>query len=363
MKWPALYGRQSGELEITGQTVRFQSENGMDIEIQIRELMIETGGTNSNLYYLRDRYQPSLSITVQDPAPIKILARKGVANAGSAVGKARWKLSFRFLRWVLPVAVVLAVFFLLPYVLSALPSSWMDVLVPPQYERVAGIKIFELYKPSLHVSENHPVQPKLQAIVDHLVERNPQLKAHSPKIYFSSSEAVNAFALAGGIIVCNRGLIQKAGSINEVIGVIGHELGHVEERHVTRSLVSSLGIAGAYLVLSVFTGSDLATLLGQASNLLGLKYSRTQEASADDRGFEYLVRSKISPLGMRDFFKRLHDESRSTAAIEKHLSFLSSHPVHEERLYRIAYRLGQLKGFEPEAAPVSLAELKVLADQ
>lgn len=363
MKWPALYGRQSGEIEITGQAVRFQSDNGMDIEIGLRELTVETGGTNSNLYFLRDKYQPSLTITVQDSAPIKILARKGIGNAEVAVGNARWKFSLKFLRWGLPVAVIIGLFFLIPYLLAALPASWMDVLVPPRYERVAGIKIFELYKPSLQVAENHPAQAKLQQLVDHLAEHNPQLKQHTPKIYFSSSDAVNAFALAGGIIICNRGLIQKAGSINEVLGVIGHELGHVEERHVTRSLVSSLGIAGAYMVLSVFTGSDLATLLGQASNLLGLKYSRSQEARADDRGFEYLMRAKIPPSGMRDFFKRLHDENLGTAAIERHLSFLSSHPVHEERLYRINYRLGQLKGFKAEPAPVSLAELKLLSDQ
>ena len=96
--------------------------------------------------------------------------------------------------------------------------------------------------------------------------------------YVSNDKEVNAFALPGGIIVINAGLIAKAGSADELAGVLAHEVQHVEHRHTLQQMIHAAGWAA---VLAVVLG-DVSAITAIVVHQLGnLRNSRKLEAQAD----------------------------------------------------------------------------------
>lgn len=129
---------------------------------------------------------------------------------------------------------------------------------------------------------------------------------------------INAFALPGGFVGVNRGLLEAAKSGDEVAAVLAHELAHVTLRHGTRRVVRQLGSAA--LLGLLFGGTDLEGVAGLAGGLVGVAYDREQEAAADGEGQRLLVASGVSPLAMATFFQRLAASGPSIPTL------LSTHP-------------------------------------
>ncbi len=145
--------------------------------------------------------------------------------------------------------------------------------------------------------------------------------------YVSDDKEVNAFALPGGIIVVNAGLIAKAGSADELAGVLAHEIQHVEHRHTLQQMIHAAGWAA---VLAVVLG-DVSAITAIVVHQLGnLRNSRHLEAQADADGMKSLARAGIPVEGMASMFRRLQsDEARTGSDIP---SLLSSHPATAERI-------------------------------
>ncbi len=142
----------------------------------------------------------------------------------------------------------------------------------------------------------------------------------------------NAFALPDGTLVVTDALYTLLADQPDVmLGVLGHELGHVRRRHAMRGMVQA-GVVGtvAGLVLG-----DISTLLATAPVLLGkMAYSRDFEREADDEAIAFLRANGIRPSVMRDLFTRLN-QARSSAKDSSPLGIaFSSHPADEERMAR-----------------------------
>jgi predicted Zn-dependent protease len=172
---------------------------------------------------------------------------------------------------------------------------------------------------------------------DALVERFGELHRGLPmsphiRLEFRHSEILgpNAFALPGGVIVMTDQLVELAGSEEEILAVLAHEIGHVEERHSLRQILQSSGIA---LLAATVTG-DAATVgtavAGLPVILAQTSYSRGFETVADDFAFDLLRRNSISPAVFADFMERLDTDSE----LYEDLSFLSTHPVTSDRIER-----------------------------
>jgi predicted Zn-dependent protease len=130
--------------------------------------------------------------------------------------------------------------------------------------------------------------------------------------------AVNAFALPGGFVVVNRGLLEAAQSGEEIAGVLGHEIQHALRRHGTRRILREMG--GSLALGLLFGGSDLQDYAQVGSRLTGLKYDRAEEAEADREGVALLVRASIDPSGLAHFFERLNKDGLNPPEL------LSTHP-------------------------------------
>jgi predicted Zn-dependent protease len=154
------------------------------------------------------------------------------------------------------------------------------------------------------------------------------------QFFVVDSREVNAFALPGGIVYVNRGLIERAARLDELAGALGHEIGHVVRRHSVEQMKKEKGAnvavsLGCTLVrICNNTVAQAAIQVGGAA--LFARYSRQDEAEADSEAVGNVVRAGIDPEGIPALFERLLAERRdSPLAIE---AFFASHPLEEERI-------------------------------
>lgn len=138
---------------------------------------------------------------------------------------------------------------------------------------------------------------------------------------------VNAFALPGGFVTVNMGLLDKATSGEEVAAVLAHELQHVMLRHGTKRMVRRMG---GFVVMSLmFGGTGIEYPAYMVSELSHLNYDRNEESEADVRGLELMARAKLDPIGMKDFFERMSKDATLTPP-----ALLSTHPDPGDRASR-----------------------------
>jgi predicted Zn-dependent protease len=140
----------------------------------------------------------------------------------------------------------------------------------------------------------------------------------------------NAFALPGGTMVLTDELVKLVDDDSVVLGVLGHEIGHVTLRHGMRQLVQLGVLQGA---LSIAFG-DYGSLITTAPLLLGgAAYSRDAEREADAHTIRFMQANRISPLVMVKFFEAMRAEQKTKdKSTPLGISIISSHPADEERM-------------------------------
>jgi len=157
---------------------------------------------------------------------------------------------------------------------------------------------------------------------------------------------INAFALPGGYMYVNRGLIEAARSEGELAGVMAHEMAHVALRHGTNQASQAylgqagLGLLGGF-VDKPSTQNTIASVGGFGLNTLFLKFSRTDEKQADLVGAQILARAGYDPMDMVSFFQGLEaTEDHDPGKVER---FFSSHPQLSDRAARVQAEMKKLK--------------------
>jgi beta-barrel assembly-enhancing protease len=151
--------------------------------------------------------------------------------------------------------------------------------------------------------------------------------------YVVNSDVVNAFAVPGGFIYINRGLIDRAENMSELAGVLGHEVAHVVARHGVDQMVrmqrAELGVVLGSVLLGQ-PGGAAAAGIQVAGGLYFARHSREAEREADDLAVQYLPRAGINPDGIVTFFgKLLAEQQRQPSAVEQ---WFSTHPLTQERV-------------------------------
>ncbi|MCI4591655.1 M48 family metallopeptidase [Sphingobium sp. BYY-5] len=151
-------------------------------------------------------------------------------------------------------------------------------------------------------------------------------KGEAREVALANIPLVNAVTLPGGRIILFDGLVQQAGSPDEVAGVLGHELGHVRHRDTLTGLVRQLGLSA---VLGGFGGNAGGYLNG----VLSLSYGRDAESVADSVAIDQMRAAAISPAGTAAFFARMGGKGEADRT-EQAMTWLSSHPLSADRRKR-----------------------------
>jgi predicted Zn-dependent protease len=154
------------------------------------------------------------------------------------------------------------------------------------------------------------------------------------RFYLVNSATVNAFAVPGGYIYVTRAIIEKMTDMDQLAGVLGHEMGHVEHRHsakqIGRAQAAQVGVAATGALIGGQAGQVAAQGAGVGAALVLQRYSRDQERESDRFAVEVTTRSGINPGGIVSFFQVLRDvEGGRPSDLEY---FFSSHPLTDDRI-------------------------------
>ncbi|HUP92887.1 MAG TPA: M48 family metalloprotease [Solimonas sp.] len=182
------------------------------------------------------------------------------------------------------------------------------------------------------------------------ISANSLIKPPQISIFVVNDERINAFALPGGFIGINAGLILAASNESEIAGVLGHELAHVTQRHIARSqedtgvatMATWLAVIAAIIAGSANPDVVIGALsLGQAINYQRqVNYTRAHELEADRIGIQTMARAGYDPNSMASFFVKLEQQSRLYGAGLPEI--LRTHPLNTNRIAEARSRAGEM---------------------
>jgi len=171
--------------------------------------------------------------------------------------------------------------------------------------------------------------------------RRADLKWH---FYVVNTNDVNAFALPGGFIYVNRGLIEQTERLDQLAGTLGHEIGHVVRRHAVEQMKKQTGANIGVSLLCTLTrvcehaGSQI--VINAAGSALFARYSRQDESQADSEAVVNVVNAGIDPRGIPELFQiLLRERERAPTRFD---AFFASHPLEESRIAATDQQIAKL---------------------
>ena len=325
-------GRVAGEIELTYDTLIFRYHE-QEVRLNINRTTLTQGGTGNRFIYFKDRANADWTIYTDDKSILKrqeIINKTNLKEAVSKIKNSRniFKLSVISIAALL-VFLVIGFFLFRGPVIKIIAQS-----IPASWERELSSTMMESILVGQNVISDVSISERLNLITKPLTEG---LGDSNFEFTFTIIEdsTLNAFALPGGDIVIHSGLILEADNVNEVVGVLAHEICHVTQRHHLRGLLDKVGF---FVVVRTILGdaSGVGAELAMAgATLESLKYSRNYENEADEAGWSLLLKSNLNPNGMIGFFKKLAEEHETVIdneALDAIASYLSTHPDTKNRI-------------------------------
>lgn len=239
----------------------------------------------------------------------------------------------------------------------------------PVQERVLGESIMREIRADPSYFDDAEVTDYLNNVGNRIASRAPGASQEFD-FFLIRDPQINAFALPGGFIGVNTGLILAAQNESEMAGVIAHEVAHVTQRHIARMLakqeqsqLANLAVLAAAILLARVDSqaSQAAVMFGQAGIVQSqLNFTRDNEREADRIGLQILEQAGFDPRGMAVFFERLQRVTRTYGAGAP--SYLRTHPLEYERIADMQGRTASLPYRQvPESLEFQLVRAKLKA--
>lgn len=242
--------------------------------------------------------------------------------------------------------------------LPELGSSAGELITPQQEAQYGAYTLYQLRQMNL-LLEDPLVEAWLQTMGHRLGASSDNPK--QPYTFFMLRERqINAFATLGGYIGMNSGLVLTARSEDEVAGVLGHEISHVTQRHVVRSverakkeqipiMLAALGM----VIAAQSAGGDsrsgdnatMAAVIGSQALMMQrqIDYTRANESEADRIGIQTLNRAGYDVDALGDFFARMESAGRANSGGYTAPDYLRTHPVTATRISEARDRAQKIK--------------------
>lgn len=191
--------------------------------------------------------------------------------------------------------------------------------------------------------------------IGHSLSSHAEEGQHQFYYFVVKDPVVNAFAVPGGFVAINSGLIMSTRNENELAGVLAHETAHVTQRHIVRGLIdqSHAGLmTTAAMLAAILLGATAgrgspdaiegAVLAGQAAAIQHqINYTRDNEFEADRIGIGTMAAAGYDPLGMASFFDYISHEGPNPERVNA-VQFLLDHPIPSDRVAEARNRADQL---------------------
>jgi predicted Zn-dependent protease len=202
--------------------------------------------------------------------------------------------------------------------------------------------------------------PFLTSYLNHLGQKLVAQMGPQPfhyRFFIVNDPTMNAFAVPGGYIFINSGMILMADREGELAGVMAHEISHVYCRHMAKMMEKSRVATAATIIgalASIFLGGAMAAPLLVGSMAGGqsamLAYSRDNEAEADAHGFKWMLKAGYNPRDMVSMFGKINKQRWLEGG--KVPLYLRTHPYTDDRIVSLSQQLSMHQGqLPPEKDP------------
>ena len=215
-----------------------------------------------------------------------------------------------------------------------------DTVLSPRQEKRLGRSFMRQIRTQLNLITDPEVNDYVQRLGKRLVGSQPDLNPDDFTFFVVNNPEINAFALPGGFIGINSGLITSAANESQLASVMAHEAAHVIQRHIARFYASqsNSGLKTAATILAAILVAQASPEAGQAALLTGLaasrqsqlNFTRSNEYEADRLGIQLLSDANYNPRGMVDFFEVLR--RKVALNVTERLEFLQTHPLTNNRI-------------------------------
>jgi Zn-dependent protease with chaperone function len=268
----------------------------------------------------------SLFETTDNDAIDRLLLARGHRRAGLVHGLERFHP--RLLLFVAAVFVLSGLVY--RYALPVLVEIAVAV-TPPVVPRLMSVSTLETLDRTV-LDETRLDEAKKRAISEGFARIAAQSArgASAYTLNFREGGALgpNAFALPDGTLIITDELVELAGGDTEMlVGVLAHEIGHVELEHSLRQIYRAAGMAGLIMLIAGDVGDSVEDLLVQGGGLVALSYSRAAETAADRHSVELMEKAGYDPAAIARFFDILEKKLGDTSGT----NILSTHPGTPER--------------------------------
>lgn len=217
-------------------------------------------------------------------------------------------------------------------VITRLDSASRFISLPPSQEKKIGDEMNAEIRKTNKVSTNKNLNLFVADVGARLAA---QAGARLPLSFtvLDDDETVNAFAIPGGYIFITTGMIRRLDSEGELAAVLGHEIGHVTENHVSARLRNLTGTKLLVGFLGKLTGKNLSDshVVKVGKYLLMQKFSRGHEYEADVAGADLMAKAGYNPRAMVSLQEKLYKLSQGRLSVE----FLNSHPSSAKRAQEV----------------------------
>ncbi len=309
-----------------------------------------TGVDDRYLCFERDGDEGALRVLIPDRRIAGELeaigAPRSILDQLGAVGRTRSRRRLGRLGRLAAAGGVLAVVALLVWAAFGRAVDAAVEQIPPGWETEIG----RVAAKDVLAEKRVCFDPKLRVAVGEIGRRLVAAMGATDygwRVFVLDDEQVNAFALPGGYIFVNRGLIEAAGDPHQLAGVLAHECQHVIERHGIHNMAREVGLMLIVYALAGDAGAVERFLVGNAAGLASMSFSRDQEREADAGGLEMMYRAGLDPSGLPRFLRELAEREGAAGYVPE---LLSTHPDTDERAERLTDRIRERGA--PETEPL-----------
>jgi predicted Zn-dependent protease len=216
----------------------------------------------------------------------------------------------------------------------ALASTMTACAVSTQQEIEMGQQYAAQINQQLPIVQDPELNRYVNVLGDSIARLTSRTDITDWHFYIVDSREVNAFAVPGGFVYVNRGLIERTQRMDQLAGVLGHEIGHVVRRHSVKQMQqqqgANLGVTLACVLTRVCDNQAGQAAIQVGGTALFAKFSRKDEAEADEEGVRNVIRAGISPNGIPEMFQILIDERQANpSGVE---TWFATHPLEEDRI-------------------------------
>jgi predicted Zn-dependent protease len=263
------------------------------------------------------------------------------------------------------IAIVIALVSIIGYLtkksVNPVTGETQYVSLTPDQEMALGLQAAPQMAAQMggEVPASDPTAALVKEIGQHIVGASDARKSpYVENFHFhllADPNTINAFALPGGQIFITRGLLDRLENEAQLAGVLGHEIGHVINRHAAEHMAK--GQLGGAIATAVGVGASDdrgrgygAAIAAQIANqMLQLKFSRSDESESDTYGLRYMTQAGYDPRAMLGVMQILRAASKGGRTPE----ILATHPLPDTRLQEIDARIKQMF---PNGVPSELSE-------